>query len=338
MKVHNQVPVRFTVIMIALLLTPVISAKKASKKDKIAKQEDQPAEVWRDPGDVATLDLFYGPGGKQHAPDPGGKFTFVKEDMNGTSPKFDIKDEKGIEWRVKLGEESQPETAATRLLWAAGYFADEDYYLDEFKVQGLSKLRRGEQFVSGDGTIHRARLERRIKNIKKLGTWDWFQNQCGSNQQLNGLRVMMAFLDNWDLKAENNSIYESDGQRQCVVSDIGATFGKTGNTFMRSKGVENDYVQSRFITKATPEYVDFEMHSRPFFLSIFNFPNYRTRTRMENITRHIPRDDAKWLGQRLTLLSVEQIQDCFRAAGYTPEQIDGFSQTLQKRIAELNAL
>ena len=39
---------------------------------------------------------------------------------------------------------------------------------------------------------------------------------------------------------------------------------------------------------------------------------------MEKITRHIPRADAKWLGQRLSLLTDDQIRDGFRAAGYAP--------------------
>jgi hypothetical protein len=30
---------------------------------------------------LASLNLFYGAGGKRHAPDPNGAFTFVKEDM-----------------------------------------------------------------------------------------------------------------------------------------------------------------------------------------------------------------------------------------------------------------
>ena len=59
------------------------------------------------------------------------------------------------------------------------------------------------------------------------------------------------------------------------------------------------------------------LHSRPFFLSaVSRVPNYRERTRMEKITRHIPRADAKWLGQRLSMLTDDQIRDGFRAAGY----------------------
>jgi hypothetical protein len=52
---------------------------------------------------------------------------------------------------------------------------------------------------------------------------------------------MMAFVNNWDLKTKNNSVEEADGQRRCVVTDVGATFGKTGNTLVRSKSVEKDY-------------------------------------------------------------------------------------------------
>ena len=67
----------------------------------------------------------------------------------------------------------------------------------------------------------------------------------------------------------------------------------------------------------TPDFIDFVLHSRPFFLSAVNVPNYRDRTRMEQITKHIPRADARWLGHRLSMLSEEQIRDGFRAAGYT---------------------
>ena len=70
---------------------------------------DLPAVLWRDPGNIATSNLFYGAGGREDAPDPHGTFTFDKEDMEGTSPKFNVKDANGIEWRVKLGAEPQCE-------------------------------------------------------------------------------------------------------------------------------------------------------------------------------------------------------------------------------------
>src|SRR5450755_4939384 len=76
------------------------------------------AALWRDRGNIESLNLLYGAGGKEHQ--PAGKFTFVKEDKQGTAPKFEIVDEQGVRWRAKLGEETKSETAASRLVWAAG--------------------------------------------------------------------------------------------------------------------------------------------------------------------------------------------------------------------------
>jgi hypothetical protein len=319
------------------LALPALAQKQAKEKAK-AKAADFPAVIWRDPGNISSLDLVNGAGGKEHAPDLNDAYTFEKEDMEGTSPKFDVTDAQGVKWRVKLGQEPQAETAATRLLWAAGYFVDEDYYLPELKVTGLPKLNRGQEFVSEDGIVHRARLERKMKTVKKIGNWDWFTNPFTGTKELNGLRVMMALVNNWDLKEVNNSIYVVDGEQRYVVSDAGATFGKTGNTATRSKSDLKDYEESKFVEKETPSEIDFVMHSRPLFLAAVDVPNYVERTNMENVTKHIPRADAKWLGHLLGQLSDEQIHDCFRSAGYTAEQVEGYSKEVKKRIAELNAL
>jgi hypothetical protein len=327
------------VSLLCLASTQALFAQKPEKKDKAIDDESgAPAVVWHDPGDISTLDLFYGAGGKEHAPVATEKYTFVKEDMNGTSPKFDVTDEKGTVWRVKLGEEPQSETAATRFLWAVGYFTDEDYYLEEIKVQGIPKLKRGDKFVSEDGTVRKARLERRIKSHKKVSEWDWFHNDCGPEREFNGLRLMMAFVNNWDLKTENNEIENVDGERRCVVTDVGSSLGKTGNTLVRSKSVEKDFSDAEFISKVTPDYVDFVMHSRPPFVAAINIPNEITRGRMENIPKHIPTEDVRWLAKKLGMLSEAQIRDAFRSAGYSPEEVDGYTAAVQKRIAELGAI
>jgi hypothetical protein len=327
-------------VLILFVLTIPIQAmaqKQAKQKEK-QNASQLAAVIWRDPGNISSLNLIYGAGGSEHAPDPNGTYTFDKEIMHGTSPKFDVKDGQGVKWRVKLGQEVQAETAATRLLWAAGYFVDEDYYLPQIKVEGLPKLRRGREFVTDDGIVRRVRLERKEKEIEKIGNWDWFKNPFVGTKELNGLRVMMSLLNNWDLKDINNSIYAVGGERRYLVSDVGATFGKTGNSLGRSKSDLKEYEDSKFIEKDTSAEVDFTLHSRPFVLTAINVPNYEKRTKMENVTKHIPPADAKWLGQLLGQLSKEQIRDCFRAAGYSPEEIEGYSQEVEKRIAALNAL
>ena len=319
-------------------LSASVMGQKPDKNSKMHDRATLPGVIWQDPGDTASLNLLYGAGGQADAPNPSGQFTFVKEDLEDTSPKFDVTDEYGVEWRVKLGQESQSETAATRFLWAAGYFVDEDYYLPELTVTGLPTLQRGENVVSANGTVHRARLERKLNEVKKLGSWDWFDNPFLGAREFNGLRVMMSLLNNWDLSTVNNSIYDVGAERRYVVSDVGATFGNTGNTFTRSKSVPRDYAAAKSIENTTPDFVDLVLHSRPFFISVINVSNYRGRTRMEQITKHLPRADVKWLGHRLSMLSEEQIRDRFRAAGYTPEAIDTYTQAMQTRIAAVGAL
>jgi hypothetical protein len=102
--------------------------------------------------------------------------------------------------------------------------------------------------------------------------------------------------------------------------------------------VPRDYADSAFIENTTSDFIDFVLHSRPFVLSAINVPNYRDRTRMEQITKHIPRADATWLGHRLSRLSEKQIRDGFRAGGYTPEEVDVYTHAMRKRIADLAAL
>jgi hypothetical protein len=129
-----------------------------------------------------------------------------------------------------------------------------------------------------------------------------------------------------------------NGERRYLVSDLGATFGKTGNSLTRSKSVSRDYAASTFIETPTSDFIDFVLHSRPFFLSAVNVGNYRDRTRMEQVAKHIPRADAKWLGRRLSMLSERQIRDAFRAAGYTHGDVDTYTRALRDRIAALGAL
>jgi hypothetical protein len=215
---------------------------------------------------------------------------------------------------------------------------DEDYYIDELHVEGLPTLKRGQLFVTADGIVHGARLELKMKEIKKLGTWDWFKNPFVGTKEFNGLRIMMSLVNNWDLKTINNSIYEVNDEAEYAVSDVGATFGKTGDPLHRSKSVLKDYEDSKFIDKVSGDFVDFVMHSRPLLLAAINIPNYEKRTHMQDVTKHIPRADAKWLGERLSQLTEQQIRDCFRAGGYTQEEIDGYSAVIQNRIAALNAL
>lgn len=292
--------------------------------------------LWSEPTNITSRNLFYGAGGEEHK--PGDRLTFVEEEKGGSNPKFEVKDEKGVKWKVKLGPEAQSETAATRLIWAAGYFTDEDYYYPELQIKGMKKLRRGQSYVTSDGKVLGARLERDIENTQST-SWSWFDNPFVRSKELNGLKVLMAMINNWDLKAENNKVLvQSGGEARYVVSDLGATFGKTGDHLVRSRNNIPDFLASKFIRKLDSEDVDFVMHSRPHPFLIFNLPYYINRTKMEGIVHDIPRTDAKWIGSILARLSDKQLGDAFRAAGYNTQEINLLTGKIKSRIAELNKL
>lgn len=301
----------------------------------LAQQAVTASALWSDRGNAAALDILNGPGGKESQ--PGTSFKFIEESESGTSPKFIVEDENGVRWKVKLGLEVKSETAATRLVWAAGYFVDQDYYRKEIRVQGMKKLSRGKEYISSGELVREARLERQGVG-KKLNSWSWRHNPFVGTREFNGLRVMMAFINNWDLKEINNGIYDMNGEQRYAVGDLGASLGRTGNNFGRSRGVMKDYVESKFVKRVKPGYVDFVMHSRPFFLTIVNFPYYRMRTRMERVAKHIPIEDARWIGNLLGQLSAEQIRDCFRAGGFSPEEVEGYAGIVMQRIETLKKL
>jgi hypothetical protein len=301
-----------------------------------AQQAGTSAVLWRDRGDVAALNVLDGSGGNSRA--PGTDFKLIAESMSGTAAKFDVEDENGARWKVKLGPEAKAETAATRLVWAAGYFTDEDYYRPQIRVQGMKPLSRGKKYVSDGGLVREARLKR--DDGEKPQDWSWYETRVAGTREFNGLRVMMALINNWDLKADNNSVYDKGAAGQHYrVSDLGASLGRTGCAFSRSKGVMQDYVQTSFVKEVRPDHADFVMHSRPFFLLyIFSHNYYSLRTRMESITRDIPIADARWLGNLLGQLSTNQIGDCFRAGGFTPAEVDGYTRVVMQRIEALKKL
>jgi hypothetical protein len=157
----------------------------------------------------------------------------------------------------------------------------------------------------------------------------------------------MAVINDWDLKDVNNAIRARTDRSGAVpdervyeVKDLGGTFGSTGleRTPAQSDGNLERYARSRFIKKVTPAYVDFAVPRRAAWIVLANPREFLMRLRLRWIGRHIPRQDAKWMGGLLARLSPQQIRDAFRAAGYSDPDIDRFSTILRSRIEQLNEL
>lgn len=333
---------RHSSILLCLLAISGLCGFGQNDKPKSAQAE--PPLIWRDPGDISARNLLYGSGGEKGRPDS--SVTFEKEDTEGSNPKFDVRDQDGDKWKVKLGVEARPETAATRLLWAVGYFTESDYLVPELRVKNLPPhLQRGQNFISSGGMVKDARLKRHPQHTEKEDPWRWKKNPFYGTREFNGLRVMMSLFNNWDVKDENNAIYkdERSGRDLYLVTDLGASFGSIGYRLGpgRGKGSLDLYRKSKFISRVHDGKVDFASpaHSTVIgLLGIFSIPNFVTRMHLRWIGRNIPVEDAKWIGGLLAQLKPEQIQDAFRAAGYSDNDVTAYSEVVQKRIAELGRL
>jgi hypothetical protein len=306
----NRTVIRaFVILLFACALNSPAQDGKDNQKDPKPKLGSAPAVLWREPADIKTRDLFYGQGGPDHQPN--GKLSFIKEKLNGVNPKFDVRDEAGIRWGVKMGNEAKPETAATRLIWAVGYFTNEDYYLPELKVNGDMPLTRGKELIN-HGEINGVRLKRHSNGEHEIADWSWDKNPFVGTRELDGLKIMMELICNTDLKTVQQHVYDVGGvEQRYIAADVGASFGKAGKPIFRTKGKLHDYESLPLIKNAGPDYVDFWYFKR------------------------IPREHAIWIGGYLAQLSDEQISNAFRAGGFSPAEVEGYAKNVRQKINEL---
>jgi hypothetical protein len=335
----NDQNARLGLLLVALASTAptTLAADKSKEAPIVQNTTGGTALLWNDPADLASRDLFYGQGGQAH--EPHGPYQFEKEDLDGSNPKFVVRDRDGVKWKVKLGLEARPEVAATRLVWAAGYYVNDDYFVRDIQIDGVpAHLHRGQKLIGAGGTARNVRLKR--EDEKKIGIWQWDKVGFVGSREWNGLRVLMALIGNWDLKDVNNSVYREASQSVYMVSDLGSSFGSAGISWPISRAKDNltSYSRSRFIRRIGPDAVDFQTPARPGFVRLVSPKAYFARIHLEHLGRNVPRADARWMGQLLARLTPAQIQDAFRAAGYAAEDIQAFSRQLEGRIAVLGGL
>lgn len=326
-----------------LLLAQPAQSQKSEKKDE---RRRAPAVLWRDPGDVSRRDLRYGPGSPALA--PAAPFTFVEEVKSGESPKFKVKDARGTEWSVKLGPEAQAETVATRLVWAVGYFVEETYYFDRVRVRGMKRLSRGREYLDG-GFVRGARFEPRRENVKEGPEWSWRDSPFKDTREMDGLKVLMILLNNYDARKGNNHVLFVDTGRgteaRYVVTDLGATLGRAGGMGgKRSKNDLADFRSTKFVRGVDEKdgVVEFDFDTRPRglfgHLSVLHPKYYRGEVKKEGAMRGIPVEHAAWIGSLLSRLSDRQLHDAFRAADYIEEVAGGYVRELRERINQLTRL
>jgi hypothetical protein len=300
-----------TIIALAFVsasVSPALAQDKQKQDTKVKKVYTGPAVLWRAPEDIESRNLLLGTGGEAMKPDLS-RVTFLEEKKGGWSTKYRVKDGKGVEWVAKLSKEAQPETASNRLLWAIGYETEIVYLVPELEIVGK-------------GTFQNVKLEARPKDVKRSEFWLWANNPFLGKPEFQGLKIMMVFLNNWDMKDDNNAILATKGatnsERHYIISDLGATFGKTGGIISRSRNKPSDYVKSEFVKGVKGNEIDF---------------NYGGKN--GKLFDDIKVSDAKWLAGWLGRLSDDQIRDAFRAANYTNEEVEMLTGAVRARINTL---
>lgn len=308
LKFRTNLLAIFSLVLLVALVSPAQAQKKDPKEKKV--YTGTPV-LWHAPEDIESRNLLLGAGGEAMKPDLS-RVTFVEVKEGGWSTKYRVRDGKGVEWVAKLSKEAQPETAANRLVWAAGYETEIVYFVPELEIVGK-------------GTFKNVKLEARPKDVKRTGFWQWESNPFRGKAELQGLKIMMALINNWDMKDDNNAILavkgDTNSERRFIISDLGATFGKTGGVFSRSRNKPSDFVKAEFVKGLNGSEIDF---------------NYSGKN--QKIFDGITVADAKWLATWLGRLSDDQIRDAFRAANYTNEEVEMLMGAVRARINTLTNL
>ena len=298
------------VFLLVLMLALPFSGAAQDKEKKEKKQPTGTPVFWTEPTDVSSLNLLLGAGGEEMKPDIS-KLTFIRDQTGGYSKKYRVRDAKGNEWVAKLGKEAQTDTAANRLLWALGYPTEIAYLVPKAKIEGK-------------GEFENVRLEARPKDVDRVGNWMWENNPFQNTPEFRGLKILMVMLNNWDMKDDNNEILAmrnpttGEAELRYIISDLGGTFGKTGGFFSRSRNEPKDYVKADFIKAVKGDTIDF---------------NYGGKN--QKLFSGLTVADARWLSDRFKGLSDEQIKDAFRAANYTPEEVDTLTTAFKARANAL---
>lgn len=201
---------------------------------------------------------------------PAPPFDFVREDTGGTSPKIVARDARGRLWLVKFGDEVQAETFSTRIVRAAGYYAEPTFLVRSGRIRLAQKLARAAEHVRVPGGHFR---NGRFELMAEPGTlrddleWTWDRNPFTGTWQLDGLKVLVMLLSNYDNKDASSRdgsnvgvLADRNNRLIYYVNDWGRSMGDWGGAFHSTwdckgyrdqtenfvEGVNNGVVRFRF--------------------------------------------------------------------------------------------
>jgi len=313
---------RLTVTLVAVVALTAASACAKAKRPSLQPSAPVPGAVlWVEPTDLEQRDLFYGPWGRENAPDPLDTFKLVEHKRSGVNLGMTVKDSRDREWSVKtpypggLDSEAPVEVVLSRVLSAVGYPQPPVYHLPAFRLK--------DDF--GTRTVEGGRFRLKEGTLDDQGPWPWEENPFIGSKPYQGLLVMLMLFNSTDMKNSNNTLYlRRNGdlvEQWYAVRDIGSALGDTAFLAPRKNNVEA-FENSPFIKGVTDGRVDFA------YKGIYR----------KYVDGRIAVADAEWASQLLGRLSDRQWQDAFRAGGYQPDEAGRFIATIKARIDQARGL
>ena len=291
--------------------------------------------IWRDPGPVQELDLRNGPGAARGA--PVSPFRFLEEHQSGSQPCVSVMDAAGRRWRVKWGPEVRSENAAVRIAWACGYFTEVTYFIAAGTIDGVPDLQRARACIAENGAFTEARFELDDPAVRKMfeeHSWAWDDNPFVGSPQLNGLKVVVMLLSNWDTKdrrdvarGSNTAIFDCRTSRwrresRYLITDWGGSMGRWGGNIVTRGRWDPEGFEAQ-----TPEFVARVDGN----LVYFGYVGQRTA----DVAHNISPSDVRWLYRYLGRITDVQMREGLLASGATDEEADRFARALRDRIGQL---
>jgi hypothetical protein len=343
MEVDNVL--RILLIAIASLVMGVIAVKLAWRAIGIIRvRRAGPSRlrarrrvIWRDPGAVEDFDFVHGAGGRDSVPHP--PFRFLEEHPAGSSPCLSVVDARQRVWRVKWGDEVRSETFAARMVAAAGYFTEITHFVATGRLDGAHDLITTSACVNEDSTFVDARFELDERGVRKHFDehgWAWNDNPFVGSRQLQGLKIMMMLLSNWDNKdvrdvarGSNTAIFEyshpsGETEARYLIIDWGGSMGSWGSVLARGKW------DCAGFEAQTPQLV---IAIRDGFVQ-WGYVGQRTADAAEGITV----EDVRWLYGYLGRVTDDQIRAGLRASGADAEETERFANALRERLRQLERI
>jgi hypothetical protein len=286
--------------------------------------------------------LEAGPCGSKGAPAP--PFHFLEEHDTGSNPCVSIRDAAVREWRVKWGQEVHTETFGTRLAWALGYFAEQTYFIPSGTIEGTHDLRRAKECIDEQHRFSDARFELSERGVERhfdAHGWAWNDNPFVGTHELNGLKILLMLVSNWDNKdvrdvarGSNTAIFEypqnpvgsglsrTVTEARYLIIDWGAALGAWGSHILKRGRWDPEAFagqNAQFITGVDDDIVQ------------FGYQGQRTADAAANISRA----DVAWFVRIADRLTDDHLRAALRASGATREETDLFTASLRARLDQL---